>query len=215
MLKAKFSALAAMLLVVATSILGQSASAGDVNAALLEELKNGGYVLYMRHPHTDKSQKDTDKKNLAECKTQRNLNEKGKNVAKEIGAAVKALKVSFNTVKTSEYCRARQVPALMGIEKFEKIGALNHSGSLKKEDADKRAAELKAMFSSKPAEKGNTLLIGHSPNIKDADIDLIAEGFDPADMIVLQPKADKSGYKMVARITPAQWSAWAKKDKKQ
>ncbi len=190
----------------------QSSIAGDMKketTALLEELKQGGYVIYMRHPHTDKSTKDTDKKNLKNCATQRNLSEKGKEVAKKIGVAVKTLKVSFKKVQTSEFCRARQVPGLMGLENAETTGSLNHSGGLKKEDAAKRAEFLKSAFASKPKE--NLLLIGHSPNIRDVSMDFMSEGFDPADMLVFKAAEGKPGYKFVARVTPKNWEAWAAK----
>ena len=63
-----------------------------------DTLKQGGYVIYMRHPHTDKSKKDTDKKNLENCATQRNLSDKGRQVARDIGAAIKKLSVSFKQI---------------------------------------------------------------------------------------------------------------------
>ncbi|MGH1350175.1 MAG: hypothetical protein ACRBBN_05115 [Methyloligellaceae bacterium] len=187
----------------------QSSFAGDMKketASLLEKLKTGGYVIYMRHPHTDKSTKDTDKKNLKNCATQRNLSEKGKEVAKKIGTAVKALKVSFETVQTSEFCRAREVPALMGLEKSETTASLNHSGGLAKEEAAKRAEFLKKAFASKP--KSNLLLIGHSPNIRDVSLDLISEGFKPADMLVIKAKEGEPGYELVGRVTPKNWLEW-------
>ncbi len=175
--------------------------------AILEELKQGGYVIYMRHPHTDKSTKDTDKKNLKNCATQRNLSEEGKEVAKKIGKAVKTLNVTFKTVQTSEFCRARQVPELMGLANAETTASLNHSGGLPKEEAAKRAEFLKSTFTSKPKE--NVLLIGHSPNIRDVNLDLISEGFKPADMLVLKAKEGKPGYELVGRITPKNWEDWS------
>ena len=64
--------------------------------ALVEALRRGGYVLYFRHAATDFSQSDTDTRNLANCRTQRNLTKAGREDARAIGRAIRALRIPTN-----------------------------------------------------------------------------------------------------------------------
>src|SRR2546430_2382745 len=47
-------------------------------AALVAELRKGGYVLYFRHIATDFSQNDSKSRGPTDCANQRNLSEKGR-----------------------------------------------------------------------------------------------------------------------------------------
>ena len=53
---------------------------------LLPELKQGGYVLVVRHVATDDSQKDVYPFVFDDMKTQRQLSEEGRKVAREMAA---------------------------------------------------------------------------------------------------------------------------------
>lgn len=207
-----FRAIIAVALIVFSFEAAYSGEKEAQSKSILENLQKGGYVIYMRHPHTDKSTKDIDKKNLQNCATQRNLSDKGRGVAKQIGQAIRELKVKFDSVKTSEFCRARQVPALMGLKNAQTNSDLNHSGGLPEEEAKKRAEFLKKTFSTKVA-KSNVLLIGHSPNMKDVDLEYLAVGFEPADMLVFKAGDKPSTFQMVARVTPNNWADWLKSQK--
>src|SRR3954447_21767506 len=48
------------------------------DASLLQQLRQGGYVLYLRHAATDFSQDDSQMKSYEDCSTQRNLTDKGR-----------------------------------------------------------------------------------------------------------------------------------------
>ncbi len=56
------------------------------DAALLGELRHGGYVLYLRHASTDFSQNDTKMTSYEDCANQRNLTDKGRVEARAVGA---------------------------------------------------------------------------------------------------------------------------------
>ena len=61
-----------------------SASA-QVDPSVVAKLREGGLVLYMRHTSTDFSQNDAAMTSYADCAHQRNLTEKGRAEAREIG----------------------------------------------------------------------------------------------------------------------------------
>lgn len=55
-------------------------------------LRQGGLVLYMRHPKTHAVQADTDPLNLENVKAQRQLTDEGRQMARDIGSAMKNTK---------------------------------------------------------------------------------------------------------------------------
>ena len=63
------------------------------NAASLEglvaSLKGGGYVIVFRHVATDDSQKDVYPFKFDDMSAQRQLSESGRDVARQLGAAIK------------------------------------------------------------------------------------------------------------------------------
>ncbi len=82
-------------------------------AALVTALRAGGYTLYFRHTATDFSQSDAAMKGYDECATQRNLSEAGRAHAREIGEAIRALKLPVGEVIASPFCRTMETGRLM------------------------------------------------------------------------------------------------------
>ena len=82
-------------------------------AALVKALQAGGYTLYFRHTATDFSQSDAAMKSYDECATQRNLSEAGRTQAREIGAAIRALKLPVGEVIASPFCRTMETGRLL------------------------------------------------------------------------------------------------------
>ncbi len=76
--------LAALVQFVCTAL---QASAADLRE-LLSLLKAGGYVIVLRHGATDDSQKDIYPFKFDDMKAQRQLSEKGRETARQIGAAL-------------------------------------------------------------------------------------------------------------------------------
>ncbi|WP_249119760.1 MULTISPECIES: histidine phosphatase family protein [unclassified Bradyrhizobium] len=74
--------------------------------ALLSSLKQGGLVIVIRHAATDDSQKDVYPLNFGDMKAQRQLSEKGREVARQMGAAFRELGVPIGDVYTSRLNRA-------------------------------------------------------------------------------------------------------------
>src|SRR5678816_463042 len=77
------------------------AGAADLGK-LVPQLKQGGYVLVVRHVATDDSQKDVYPFVFDDMKKQRQLSEEGRRVARDMGSAIKALGVRLGEVDTSK-----------------------------------------------------------------------------------------------------------------
>ena len=75
---------------------------------LIQRLKEGGYIVYIRHTSTEKDYADQIDPNmdLKDCETQRKLSLKGVKEAHAIGIGIKENHIPIGEVITSEYCRA-------------------------------------------------------------------------------------------------------------
>lgn len=96
---------------------------------LVSSLKNGGYVIVFRHGATDDSQKDVFPFKFDDLSAQRQLNEKGRNTARDIGAALTKLGVPISDVYTSRLNRAVETGKLISGREVSPTDALTDSSS--------------------------------------------------------------------------------------
>src|SRR5918992_4529173 len=89
-----------------------SVVSAEPSAELLSELRQGGYVLYLRHTSTDFSQNDSRMKSFEDCSTQRNLTERGRDEARALGEHMKRLKIPIGEVLASPFCRTMETARL-------------------------------------------------------------------------------------------------------
>src|SRR5258705_7614591 len=100
----------------ACSLLSPAAGAlaqGVDMQALVAGMKQGGYVIVFRHGATNRDQADTDPLNLDNVAKQRQLSEQGKQVARDVGAAIKTLQIPLGKVYTSRFFRAVETGRLV------------------------------------------------------------------------------------------------------
>ena len=83
---------------------------------LVQRLRSGGYVIVVRHGATATNQADTDPFNFNDVTKQRNLNDKGKELAKAFGDAVRRVSLPVGEVYTSKFNRAYETAVLAGIQ---------------------------------------------------------------------------------------------------
>jgi len=177
------------------------AQANDKDIA--QALRAGGLVLVVRHGATFADQADTDPFNFDNIAAQRNLNEKGKALAKSFGEALRQAGVPVGKVYTSKYNRGYQTAVVAGFPGIEKTIDLTEGGLVVSPNENNRRAEaFRKMLAVTPKDHTNTILITHLPNIVAAlgkDWFDVKEGetsiFLPAD----------GGYKLVARIQMDEW----------
>jgi broad specificity phosphatase PhoE len=135
--------------------------------ALVRALQKGGHVIYFRHAATEHSQTDSDRANLSNCATQRNLSELGREQARAIGKAFKGLGVKVSTVITSPYCRCIEMGKL-AFGDATVSDDLTFAISQNEEEAKRLAAALRRLLGAKPPEGTTTVLISHTANLKEA-----------------------------------------------
>jgi len=87
------------------AVIGLAAAAPD--ALLVEKLRHGGYVLYVRHATTDFGRNDSRMTSFEDCSTQRNLTDKGRTESRQLGAEIKRLRILCRTMETARLATSR------------------------------------------------------------------------------------------------------------
>ena len=83
----------------------------ESNKNLIDELKNGGKIIFIRHALAPGGG-DPENFDILNCNTQRNLNEVGREQAKQIGNFFSKEKIPIKEVISSEWCRCKETAAI-------------------------------------------------------------------------------------------------------
>jgi phosphohistidine phosphatase SixA len=183
------------------AMVAPAARADDKDIA--QALRAGGLVIVVRHGATFPDQADTDPLNLDNTAAQRNLNDKGKALAKAFGDALRQAGVPVGKVYTSKFNRAFETAVIAGFADIEKTTDLTEGGLVVSPNENNRRADaFRKMLAVAPKDHTNTILITHQPNIIAA---LGKDWFDvkEGEASIFRP-AD-GGYKLVARIQMDEW----------
>jgi broad specificity phosphatase PhoE len=109
------------LLIIFISI--NSSIKADSNQNLINELKQGGNLIFIRHAYAPGGG-DPNNFDINDCKTQRNLSNRGRNQAKKIRSFFEDNNLIIDKVYSSEWCRCQET-ASIAFKKFETKNFLN------------------------------------------------------------------------------------------
>ena len=170
-------------------------------------LISGGFVLLVRHATTDRTQRDASAVDLNNCATQRNINDKGRAEAQEIGTAVRRLNIPVGRVLAGPYCRTKETASLAfgQVELSDTLVAAGYEpvpGAPVPPPAPQRLEALKKLLSTAPAQGTNTVLVTHSEVIRNTVSLDAAEG----ETLIFKPDGQGS-FGLVGRVLAADWSA--------
>ena len=197
------AALAASLGLLSILITGLPAAAAADDRAIVQDLRAGGLVIVLRHGATFPDQADTDPLNFENTAAQRNLNDKGKALAKDFGDALRQVGVPVGAVYTSKYNRAYETAVLAGFKNIEKTADLTEGGLVVTPNENaRRAKAFLARIGTPPASGTNTILITHQPNIVAA---LGKDWFDVKEGEASIFRPENGGYKVLARVQMDEW----------
>lgn len=101
---------------------------------------------------------------LNDCSTQRNLSDKGRNEARDLGRMFRARGVNVTKVLTSRFCRARETAELMTLGPIENAAAFDDLAFNKQHAEQLLDGEHKLIASWQGP--GVLLVVSHSSNIK-------------------------------------------------
>jgi phosphohistidine phosphatase SixA len=156
-------------------LLGCSPVSAEDSRELVSALKQGGHVVVFRHGATDESQKDIYPLNFDDMKAQRQLSEKGRDTARQIGTAIKKLGIPIGEIYTSRLNRAIETGKLLSDREVKPVDALTDSGAGSASAMAnpgggnaKAGLALRELVNAAPKAGTNTFIVTHKTNIADA-----------------------------------------------
>ncbi|MDG0793935.1 histidine phosphatase family protein [Cohnella ginsengisoli] len=169
--------------------------------ALLNSLREGGYIFYSRHGEATEG---TDQANLSfqDCTTQRNLSALGRMQAVLYGDAFQKLRIPVAApIQASPFCRAIETAALAFKTGNIKVDPLGYdiyrlSGNLDQMEQARILNNLNEELEEQPPKGSNKVMIFHSFPA--------GVGLGPiSDMgtVVVRPRGRGKGFDVVARLS--------------
>lgn len=172
----------------------------------VDMLKQGGYVLYMRHGPSDARFPDQLPLQLDRCETQRPLSSQGRELLKQIGRHIAQLKLPYEAVISSPFCRVQQSADLVFGGPITVDPELRYTAAMP--DAQKQPAVARTRYwISLPVQDPakNRVVIAHGPNIAE-----IMDYLPPEGGIIIFRPLGTNGFEYVASIEPRQWPSLLK-----
>ncbi len=168
---------------------------------LIEALRKGGLVILMRHMSTDSFVPEEGSHDNLNCANQRNLDERGKQEAKEIGAAFENLRIPVGAVLTSPYCRCVDTGKL-AFGKGTPSEDLAVFDELSGPDKEERGKLIRRLLNTEPTDGLNTVLITHTGTL------LYTFGLQtrPEGIAHIFRPAEFGNAVYLGRVSPEQWS---------
>lgn len=195
----------------ASSGLISSAAAQETQVSF-QELRRGGYVILFRHGETDRSLLPREQRkpepspmDLANCEIQAKLTEKGREEARGIGAAFRALGIPVGQVMASGYCRTVET-ARLAFGRAEASDTLLHPaykpvpGGPVPPGFSQRMEALRKLLAALPPAGTNTVLVSHGEIFRD----LIGSEGKTGEALIYKPDG-QSGFTLAGRVLPKAW----------
>jgi phosphohistidine phosphatase SixA len=187
-----------------------STLAAPPDKSLVAQLQKGGYVLFMRHGKTDPDQADTDPLHLDNVQAQRQLTDEGRQQARALGEAFRALKIPVGTVTCSKFNRAQETAKLLGFATPQPSLDVSEGGLVvTTRENQRRAQALRDLLSTAPPAGSNHFIVSHRPNLQDAAGKEFGD-VSEAEVVIFRPLG-AGKFELVARVAPVSvWTEWAK-----
>jgi phosphohistidine phosphatase SixA len=170
--------------------------------ALVNALRQGGYVLVMRHASSPREAPARQTANADNVKLERQLDDNGRATAIAMGKALRDLKIPIGDVLASPTYRALETIRLAELPRPRAQDELGDGGQSMQAVVDAQSAWLKKKVTELP--KGtNTILVTHLPNIAGA-FPQWASDLSDGEALVFGSDG-KGGATLAARIKIEQW----------
>src|SRR3954453_11679167 len=187
-----------LLLIAVAAIAGQARSTEE----LIGLLRQGGYVLVMRHASSPREAPTKEQANPDNPKQERQLDESGRRGPSAMGEALRRLQIPIGDVLTSPTYRAMETVKLARLDRPQAVSELGDGGQSMQGVPEAQASWLRNRVNEVPRSR-NTILVTHQPNLSRAFPDWgvsVADG----ETVVLRP--DVRGVDaVIGRIPNEEW----------
>jgi phosphohistidine phosphatase SixA len=157
------------------------------------KLKQGGYVVLMRHATAEKTNDPLVLK-VDDCTVQRNLSSKGQEEARFIEKVFRSRFIPVGEVLSSRYCRTQETAKLAFgfVSTWQPLDLLYALPDQERDTRTETVAQRIGAFVG----KDNLVMVTHRPNIDALTLELV----EPGGFLVLEPEQNGS-FDIVGGIT--------------
>ncbi|HUI76670.1 MAG TPA: histidine phosphatase family protein [Bryobacteraceae bacterium] len=170
--------------------------------ALVKALRQGGYVIVMRHASSPRQEPDKKTANPDNLTFERQLDQTGRETAAAMGRALRELKIPLGEVLSSPTYRALETVRLAQFGKAQTFPELGDGGQNMRAATDSQSDFLRKRVKLFAAGT-NTLIVTHFPNIT-AAFPQLAAGLADGEALIFGPDG-KGGAMLVARVKIEDW----------
>jgi phosphohistidine phosphatase SixA len=170
--------------------------------ALVKGLRQGGYVILMRHASSPREVPDKKTANLDNVTFERQLDETGRATAAAMGKALRDLKIPIGEVFSSPTYRALETIRLAQFGKPRTYVELGDGGQNMRAATETQAEWLQRKVKEFPPGT-NTLIVTHFPN-NTAAFPQLPSGLADGEALIFGPDG-KGGAILVARVKIEEW----------
>lgn len=170
--------------------------------ALVKALRQGGYIIVMRHASSPRESPDPQTANPDNVKHERQLDKAGRASAIAMGKALHQLKIPIGEVFTSPTYRALETVRLAQFPDPRTVPELGDGGQSMQEVTDAQAAWLRKKITQLPA-RTNTIVVTHFPNMSRA-FPLWTSGLADGGALIFGSDG-KGGTTLITRIKIDEW----------
>lgn len=190
-------------------ISAQSLPARDADllsgSALVRALRQGGYNIYFRHAATDWSQSDRVREagDWTSCDPSRirQLSDEGRETARAVGNAIRALGIPVGKVLASPYCRTVETASFMSLGQVEKTtDVMNMRVADYFGGREAIVKTARARLAARPDPGTNTVIVAHGNVARESTPVYPGE----AEGVVFRPEGNGE-FSVVARVSPEEW----------
>ncbi len=179
------------------------------DAQLVGALRQGGYNIYFRHAATDWSQSDQVREagDWTSCDPSRirQLSDDGRETARAVGAAIRALGVPVGKVLASPYCRTAETASLMDLGQVETTtDVMNMRVAEYFGGREAIVKTARARLATKPDPGTNTVIVAHGNVARDSTPVYPGE----AEGVVFLPDG-RGDFAFVSQLSPKEWARLA------
>ncbi|HEV3332927.1 MAG TPA: histidine phosphatase family protein [Bryobacteraceae bacterium] len=170
--------------------------------ALVKSLRQGGYVILMRHASSPREEPDKKTANPDNLTFERQLDETGRITAAAMGKALRDLKIPIGDVLSSPTYRALETVRLAQFGKPQTYPELGDGGQNMRAATESQSEWLQKRVTQFPA-GANTIIVTHFPNISRA-FPQLAAGLADGEALIFGPDG-KGAATLVARVKIEEW----------
>jgi phosphohistidine phosphatase SixA len=195
-----------LLFLAAGALPAASAAPMLTGGALVQALRQGGYVIVMRHASSPQQPPDAKTADPGNVNRERQLDENGRSSATAMGQALRALKIPIGQIFSSPAYRALETVRLLQLGTPKPVPELGDNGRSMQISTEAQAEWLRKGVEQFPTD-ANTLIVTHMPNMSRAFPELTRNLTDGEALIFgpIQEGGGKGGAALVARVKIEEW----------